>query len=108
MIPYRAIASHVMLALTSSCSTYLHELTPDAAHQNFVRNLDSYIGEDINANKGWIRKELQLSQQTLATGTTRYRFGVAGGCIKVFDVDSRSNKIAAVGFEGTERQCALR
>jgi hypothetical protein len=106
MSVYRAAVAFAAFANISACA-YLNELTPEAAHRNFLNNLGSYIGEDINANKEWLRNELKLSREDLANGLIRYRYGVGGGCIKVFDVNPATSKIVAVGFEGTERQCAI-
>jgi len=103
------LASLGLLGLSTfaSCASYLNEVTPDAAHRNFVRNLQSYVGEDINANKGWLRTSLRLSSENLGNGLVRYRYGIAGGCIKIFDVDPSTNRIVAVSFEGTVQQCSL-
>ena len=102
-----ACAFVAAIGTLAGCATYFHALTPEGAHENFLQNLHSYVGEDIDANKGWLRRELNLSQERLPDGSLRYRFGVIGQCVKVFDVDASSHKIVAATFEGTKQQCAI-
>jgi len=110
MLPSSKAVRNLVLTGVSclaACAGYFSQLTPEVAHENFLRDLNSYIGKDINENKGRLRSELRLSQENIAGGLVRYRFGIPGGCIEDFDVDPSTNRIVAVGFEGTTRQCSI-
>jgi hypothetical protein len=91
----------------TGCSGYLNQITPEAAHDNFLRNLHSYVGESVDLNRGWLRRELLVSEERLPSGQLRFRFGVRGGRIKVFDVDAATRKITAASFEGTKSECSI-
>ena len=103
----RTGVSVAMLVAVTACTAYFNAVTPEAAHDNFLRNLHSYIGESVDLNRGWLRQELKLSEERLPNSQVRFRFGVPGGCVKVFDVDAITRKIAAASFEGTESQCSI-
>ena len=102
-----AVCGTLLLAMGPSGCGYLSGLTPEAAHENFLRQLSSYLGSDIRANIGWTRPQLHLSTATLAGGQLEYRFKVLRGCIVVFEVDPASNLIVRAGHEGTKEQCMV-
>ena len=103
-------ALHILL-MSSGCASYLNELTPEAAHQNFLRELHSTIGQDIiTSNYTNFQPSLRISEERLANGLIQYRYrsGVGKGeCKSIYDVDPATHKIVQVGFEGTMKQCSL-
>jgi hypothetical protein len=94
-----------MLVCLVGCAEYVRNFTPEAQHEEFLKRLHDMIGMDINANDTWLRPGLKLGEERLVSGLIRYRFGVVGHCIKDFDVDPATNKIVAVDFEGTDKEC---
>jgi hypothetical protein len=102
-------AARTVLAVSlclGSCS-YLEQLTPEAAHRNFLVTLNGLVGRQIDNPHPWLQSQLKLSEEALSNGRVRYRFGRPGRCIEVFDVDPTSKKIVAATFEGSDMDCAI-
>lgn len=97
--------------MLAGCVSYFNQLTPEAAHQNFLRELQANVGQDIDkSNYTSLRRALRLSEERLHNGFMRYRYrsGIGDGkCQSIFDVDPGTNKIVAAGFEGGMKECSL-
>jgi hypothetical protein len=97
----------VIVAIGIGSCAYFRSLTPEAAHRNFLNNLNTYIGKDIEYDRGWLRVALRVSSEPLDNGMVRYRHRVIGECIAIFDVDPSSRKVVVVNYEGSTEQCSI-
>jgi hypothetical protein len=100
-----------ILALTVAIVAGCAHFTPEAAHENFKRDLRADIGQDIDhSTYTSLDPRLRLSEERLANGQIRYRYksGIGNGqCTTIYDVDPLTRKIVAVNFEGSTRECSL-
>jgi hypothetical protein len=98
----------VWLLQLASCNSKIYD--PNYQHSGFVLTLQDYLGYDIKhilAGERW-GKQTDLKEKTEGSnGNIYYKFGYIRTCRYIFEVDSKTDKIIAVDWEGNKGDCII-
>ena len=83
-------------------------MIPPDAHENFVRHLRGWVGQDIRRHTEYSTfvQSKQSADRHLLTWTRRFPPGT-GICTVVFEVDPQNHKVLDASFSGARRDCVL-
>jgi len=92
--------------LLSSCGS-IEPYSIEKAHQRFLQELNGHVGMSINSESHWAKRAATLSREELPNGGIKYRQRVGKGCVAVFLVETKSQRIIGADWEGEKGSCIL-
>ena len=100
----------ICLLLVVSCNSKIYD--PNYQHSGFVLALQDYVGkdfEDVRRGRagGWGREASLKEQAEIPNGHTVYKYSHLRTCRYIFEVDSKTDKIIAVDWEGNKGDCII-
>ena len=101
--------SIIVLILTMSCSSRIYD--PNYRHQLYVKDLQNDVGKNFSylrsSFEGFAPDENLLSKTELTNGHIIYKYRSWRTCRDIYEVDSKTDIIVSVDWEGDKGDCAI-